>query len=191
MNDSCHGFSFSWASCIVIQHYLKCSIVPLCRVILFPSSLTRLYGVQHITASISSRGNHAITTQCFVKDAPPASGGIMHAVCRFLQSCSNVRRMTCFWWQLTHNITAHTIRLSLKESCLKINVKDVPTFAGCHLATHPKSRSCGSRGIRLLIFLLFVLETSQYLACFHLEEVTLFVRLDGEHPLVQSHNFSA
>ena len=46
----------------------------------------------------------------------------------FLQSCSNVRRMTCLWWQLTHNITIHTIRLSLKESCLKINANDVPTF---------------------------------------------------------------
>ena len=68
--------------------------------------------------------------------------------------------MTCFWWQLTHNITVHITRLSLKESCLKVNVKNVPTFAGCHLATHPKSRSCGSRRIRLLIRLLFVLKTS-------------------------------
>ena len=31
--------------------------------------------------------------------------------------------MTRFSWQLTHNITIHTIRLSSKESCLKINVK--------------------------------------------------------------------
>ena len=90
--------------------------------------------------------------------------------------------MTCSWWKLTHNITIHTVRLSLKESCLKINVKNVPTFVGCHLATHPTSRSCGSRGICLLIFLLFVLETSQYPSGFCLQEVTLFVRLDGEHP---------
>ena len=32
-------------------------------------------------------------------------------------------RMTCFWCQLPHNITVHTVRRSLKESCLKINVK--------------------------------------------------------------------
>ena len=45
--------------------------------------------------------------------------------------------VTCFWWQLTHNITVHIIRLFLKKSCLKINVKKIPTSAGCHLATHP------------------------------------------------------
>ena len=56
---------------------------------LFPGSLTRLYGVQHITASTSSRGNHAITTQCFVcvgcdivqSDHAPEAGvaqGIVH-----------------------------------------------------------------------------------------------------------------
>ena len=61
-------------------------------------------------------------------------------------------------------------------------MKDVPTFAGGHSATHPKSGSCGSTGIRLLIFLLFVLETSQYLSGLCLEKVTLLVRLDGEHP---------
>ena len=31
--------------------------------------------------------------------------------------------MTCFWWQPTHNITINTIRLPLKESCLKIDVR--------------------------------------------------------------------
>ena len=38
-------------------------------------------------------------------------------------------------------------------------------------------------GIRLLIFLLFVLKTSQSPSGLCLEEVTLCVRLDGEHPL--------
>ena len=98
-----------------------------------------------------------------------------HHSCR-----SNVTRMTCVWWHLTHNITIHTMRLALKERCLKINVKIVPILAGCQLAAHPKSRSCGSRRICLLTILLFVLETSQYPSC--LEEVTLFVRLDGKHP---------
>ena len=35
---------------------------------------------------------HATNTQCLVKDIPPASGGIILAVCKFLQSCSNVGR---------------------------------------------------------------------------------------------------
>ena len=90
--------------------------------------------------------------------------------------------MTCFSWQLTHDITIYSVRLPLKESCLKINAKNVPTIAHCHLATHPNSRSCGSGRICLLIFLLFVLETSQYQSFLCLEEVALFVRLDGEHP---------
>ena len=98
----------------------------------------------------------------------------IHAVSKFHQSCSNVRRMTCFWWQLAHNITIHTIRMSLNERCLEIDVKNVPTLAGCYLATHPKSGSCGSRRIGLLMFLLFILETSQYTSCLCLEEVTLF-----------------
>ena len=99
--------------------------------------------------------------------------------------------MTCFWWNLIHNITIHTFRLSLTESCLKIYVKNVPMFAGCHLATHPKSGSCGSKGIGLLIFLLFVLKTSQYPSSLCLEEVTLFIRLDGEHPSSSHIIFSA
>ena len=87
----------------VIQHFLRCSIYfcphtrfgwdvacigPLCIVPLVQGSLTRLYWVQHVTASISPRGNHATATQGLLKDIPPASGGIIHAVCRFLQSCS-------------------------------------------------------------------------------------------------------
>ena len=165
INNPYNGFSCSWTSCSGIQLSVKCRIVAMSRVILVPSSLTRLSGVQHATTSISSRGNHAITTQCLVKNVPPASSSIIHAICRLLQSCSDERRMACFCWQLTHNITTHTIRLSVKESCLKINVKDVPIFASSRVATHPKSGSCGSRGFCLLIFLLFVLETSQYPSC--------------------------
>ena len=78
---------------------------------------------KHTTTSVSSRGNHTRTTQCFVQNGPPASRRIIHAISKFLQSRSNIRRMTCLWWQVTHNITIHTKRLSLKESCLKINVK--------------------------------------------------------------------
>ena len=54
-------------------------------------------------------------------------------------------------------------------------------FLAVILSTHPKSGSCGSTGIRLLI-VHFVLEISQYPSGFCFEEVTLFVRLDGEHP---------
>ena len=36
----------------------------------------------------------------------------------------------------TQHLDSHK-RLSWKESCLEINVKNVPTLAGCNLATHP------------------------------------------------------
>ena len=62
-------------------------------------------------------------------------------------------------------------------------MKKIPTFVDCHLATHPKSWSCGSKGIGLLVILLPVLGTSQYPSGLCLEEVALLVILDGEHPL--------
>ena len=37
----------------------------------------------------------------------------------------------------------------LESGCFEINVEKIPTFAGCHLATHPKSWSCGRRGMGL------------------------------------------
>ena len=55
-------------------------------------------------------------------------------------------------------------------------------FAGCHLATHSKSWSRGSRGIGLLVILLLVLETSQYPSGLCSEEVALHVGLEGEDP---------
>ena len=125
---------------------------------------------------------HDMTTQCHVKNVPPASGCIVHAIFRFLQSCSNTWRMTCFWWQLTYGMTIHMIRLSLKKGCFEINVEKITTFAGCHLATHPKSWSCGSKGIGLYVILLLVLETSQYPSSLRPEEVALLVSLDGEYP---------
>ena len=88
-----------------------------------------LYWVQHLTASISSCGDHATPTQGLVKDVPPA-WCIIHAVCRFLQSCSNVKRMTCFGWRLTHDITVHIMGLSLKKNRFEINMKKIPSFAG-------------------------------------------------------------
>ena len=63
----------------------------------------------------------------FVEKVPPAPR-------RFLQSRSHIKRMTCLWWQLTHNITIHSIRLSMEDCWLQINVKNVSTLAGCHFA---------------------------------------------------------
>ena len=88
--------------------------------------------------------------------------------------------MTRFSWQLTHNITIHIIRLSSKERCLKINVKNVPTLSGCHLATHPNLGVVEAGESLCWYSFLFVLETSQYPSCLCLD--TLIVRLDGKHP---------
>ena len=79
---------------------------------------------------------------------------------RVFQFCSIMWCMTRFWRQLAHNITIHILRLSLKKTCCEINVEKIRSFAGCHLATHPKSRSSRSRRICLQVILLFVLEPS-------------------------------
>ena len=147
---------------------------------MFPGSLTRLYGVQNTTASISLRANNAITTQYLVKDVPPTSGGILHAICSFLWSCSNVMWI---WWQLTHHILVHIIRLSLKDSCLEINVRIVPSFAACHLATHPKSGPLWKQGKPSAdIPSVFLGNLSVPFWPLPLKKIPLMIRLDGEHP---------
>ena len=72
INNPYNGISCSWTSCSGIQLSVKCRTVTMSRVILFPSSRTRLCRVQNVTTSISSRVNHAITTQCLVKNVPPS-----------------------------------------------------------------------------------------------------------------------
>ena len=61
-------------------------------------------------------------------------------------------------------------------------MEKIPTFAGCHLATHPKSRSSRSRRICLQEILLLILESSQHPSGLCPEEVALFVGLDGKYP---------
>ena len=51
-----------------------------------------------------------------------------HTLCRFLQICSNKWWMTCFWWQLAHNITFYIMSLSLKKGCFEINVEKIPAI---------------------------------------------------------------
>ena len=55
-----------------------------------------------------------------------------------------------FWFprrlQELHLALLGLIGLFLKKIRLKIGAKKIPTFAGCHLAAHPKSGSCGSKG---------------------------------------------
>ena len=74
----------------------------------------------------------------------------------------------------THTITTHIIRLSVKEGCLKINVKNVRTFTGCHLATHPKSGSADIPSV--------CPGNLSAVSDIRLKEVTLSVRVYGEHP---------
>ena len=89
IDDPCRGFPLCWATCYGIQCFFKCSVhfwsltqssEDIFRAVLLcygPSSpeLTRLCRIQHVTASVSSCGNHAITTQSFLKEVPPSVGG--------------------------------------------------------------------------------------------------------------------
>ena len=107
---------------------------------------------------------------------------IVHAICRFLQSCNNTWWMTCFWWQLTYDITIHIIRLSLKEGCSEINVKKIQLLLASiwQLIRNPCLVGAGDFGLQV-IFLL-ILETAQYPSSLRPEDVALFVGLDGEYP---------
>ena len=110
----------------------------------FPSLPTRLQRIQYVTASTGACRNHAIATQCFIKDIPPASGGIVHAICRFLQPSGKYMAddLLLVAIDTRHHGSHH--KTALEEGCFEINVKKISTFACCHLATHPKSWSCGS-----------------------------------------------
>ena len=86
---SCHGFSWSWDSINGIPHFLKCcisfcnrardssemSFVPcvLCEST-FCSNFVHMCGLSTtLSTSVSSCGNHAIATQCLVRNVPTAS----------------------------------------------------------------------------------------------------------------------
>ena len=79
-------------------------------------------------------------------------------------------------------MTIHVIRLFLKKGCFEINAEKIPSFVGCYLATHLKSRSGRSRRICPQVLLLFLLESSQYSSLLCLEEVALLVGFNGKYP---------
>ena len=134
-----------------------------------------------MTTSISSRRNHTITTQCFVQDVLPASGQHscnMQVSSVILQNKVNDLLLGVIDTQHpdSHHKTVFQGRLS-QDQCEKCsNSCWLPCGNSSEIQVLWKQGSC------LLIFLLFVLETSQYPSGLCLEEVTLFFRLDGEIP---------
>ena len=76
---------------------------------------------------------------------------------------------------MTHNITIHTIRLSLKQSCLN-QCENVPSFAGCHVATHPFSVSCESRGILKSMWKMFCATCPLCAAIFEFKTCAVYAR---------------
>ena len=81
--------------------------MPLCGARSVPIWLTRLSTTHNHIGQLVSEPHHDYWV--LRPKRWPASRGITHAISRFLQSCSNFRRMTCFWWQLTQNILIHTV----------------------------------------------------------------------------------
>ena len=132
---------------------------------MFPSLLTRLQRTQHVTALISSCGNHAIATKCLVKNVPPASGGRGGHRSRHMQVSSFLQQYMVddllLVAILTYNITIHIIRLPLKESCFEINVEKIATFAGCHFGKSSEILVLWTQENRFVgfFFFLFILES--------------------------------
>ena len=54
---------------------------------------------------------HHIGKVLCAKTFHQSSRSITHATSRLLRSCSNFRKKTCFWWQLTQNVTIHTVEV--------------------------------------------------------------------------------
>ena len=91
--------------------------------------------------------------------------------------------MTCFWWQLTHDITVHIIRLPLKKGCFEINVEKIPTLLAAIWQLIRNPGLVDARESVCWLSFCLVLQTSQYPSGLCPEEVALLVSLDGEHPL--------
>ena len=134
IDDLCHRFSCSWDSCYEIQFFFQvqlpfsdCSrdsvrapFVPSCCAMVFCPRCSQVRSrdcrIQHVTASIGSRGNHACHSYAVLCQGYSTTvGSIVLATCRFLQFSSNMWRMICFWWRLTYDITIHIIRLHWRK----------------------------------------------------------------------------
>ena len=137
IDDSCHGFSCSWTSTCGIQRFFSNAVsmpdrsrdskkasVLLCDGPLFPvfpNLLTRLSRIQHVNSirRLVWEPCHSYEMPC--QECSTSVG--RHRSChffRFLQSCSNIRWMTCFWWPLTHDIT-----ILFLKGCFEINVEKI------------------------------------------------------------------
>ena len=101
--------------------------------------------------SIGWCGNHTISALVSCQESS-TSVEVHHSYHTqiFFNLAEIYRWMTCFWWQLAHNIPIQIIRLSLKKGCFEIHLEMIPTFAlSCQLATHAKVWSCGSRLVHI------------------------------------------
>ena len=61
-------------------------------------------------------------------------------------------------------------------------MEEVPVAIGCKLARHPEAWSGGRRRVNLLVHLLFVLKTLENPSCVALQELSVFISLQGKDP---------
>ena len=81
-----------------------------------------LPGVHHVTASVGTSRNSSCILNGLVDDIPPPTRSVVEPICRFLHSGSDVRRVSCFWWESTDNVSIIVIAFSLEEGCLEVDV---------------------------------------------------------------------
>ena len=83
--------------------------------------------------------------------------------------------MTCFWWQLTCDITTHIIRLSLKEGCFEINMEKIT-----QLFRNPGLVDAGESVCRCSLCLSWKPRSTHQ--AFALRKLPFCVGLDGKYP---------
>ena len=118
--------------------YIFCTVL-LCFGVffpVFPSSLTRLCRIQYAATSVSSCGNHTITTRVLCQEC--STSVEEHHSCRVQVSSILQQWMVDDLLLMAigaqHHGSHH--KIVLQKSCFEINVKKIPSFAGCHLTAH-------------------------------------------------------
>ena len=90
--------------------------------------------MDNIAASICAGWNSSCILDGPANDVPPSTRSIIESVSRLLHPCSDVWRISSFWWESADNVPVAVIALSLKESGLQVDVIEGKVVVGSKLA---------------------------------------------------------
>ena len=157
----------------------------LCRAPVRWSLVSRVPKFAHATVLNTARNNmgrHAKATQCLVKDVPPASGGIVHAICRFSsiwQQCMEEELRLVAIDKQHHGSHHKTV---LEERLSRDHCEKDPNFCWLPSGNSSEIRVFWNQ-VKRSVDTHSASPGNLSMPGLCLEEIALFIRLDGEHPL--------